>query len=205
MLSTYLHGMLISIALVTSIGMQNLFVFNNALGNKLSHSLLYALFVWIADTSLTVIAFLGMGALISANDIARLIIMAVGGAIVVWIGIGIVRSAHSATLDGAHEETTMKAAFVGAWVVAFANPQALIDTSLMLGALRGTLANWQVAPFLLGVITSTALWFFGITIVLGLLKERLPRKLLMWVNIVSGLIVTGYGIVLIVQVIMTVF
>lgn len=200
MLAVYLRGMLISIALVTSIGMQNLFVFNNALGNKLRHSLVYALFVWIADTTLTVIAFLGMGALIAANDTARLIIMAIGGAIVVWIGVNIIRGAKAAVIGSEHDETTMKAAFVGAWVVAFANPQAIIDTSLMLGALRGTLANWQVAPFLLGVITSTALWFFGITIVLGLLKDRLPKKLLMWVNILSGAIVTGYGCVLIFQV-----
>ncbi|WP_127848771.1 LysE/ArgO family amino acid transporter [Lacticaseibacillus hulanensis] len=205
MLATYLHGMIISIALVTSIGMQNLFVFNNALGNKLRHSLLYALFVWIADTTLTVVAFLGMGALISSSTLLRLIVMSVGGAIVIWIGIGIIRSAHTAVLGDVREETTMKAAFIGAWVVAFANPQALIDTSLMLGALRGTLASWQVLPFLLGVITSTALWFFGITLVLGLLKNRLPQHLLMWVNIASGVIVTGYGAMLIYEVITTIF
>lgn len=200
MVETYLHGMLISIALVTSIGMQNLYVFNNALGNRPPRALLYALFVWLADTALTAVAFLGMGALISANAMLRLVVMAIGGAVVVWIGIGIIRSAHTAVL-GSGQQSTVKAAFVGAWVVAFANPQALIDTSLMLGALRGTLASWQVVPFLLGVISSTALWFFGITAVLSLLKNKIPRRLLMWVNIVSGLIVTGYGLSLLYQVV----
>ena len=200
MLAVYLKGMLISIALVSSIGMQNLFVFNNALGNRLPKAMLYALFVWVADLVLTVAAFLGLGTLISANDTIRLIVMFIGGLIVVWIGIGTIRSANASSLGGA-QASTVKQALTGAIVVTFANPQAIIDTGLMLGAIRGSLPAGEVAPFLLGVLSATALWFFGISLVLSLLRSRLPKKLMLWVNIISGVIVTGYGLSLLYQVV----
>jgi L-lysine exporter family protein LysE/ArgO len=200
MLAVYLKGMLISIALVSSIGMQNLFVFNNALGNRLPKAMLYALFVWVADLVLTVAAFLGLGTLISANDTIRLIVMFIGGLIVIWIGIGTIRSANASSLGGA-QASTVKQALTGAIVVTFANPQAIIDTGLMLGAMRGSLPAGEVAPFLLGVLSATALWFFGISLVLSLLRSRLPKKLMLWVNIISGVIVTGYGLSLLYQVV----
>lgn len=199
MLAVYLKGMLISIALVSSIGMQNLFVFNNALGNRTPRAMLYAAFVWCADMILTIAAFLGLGTLIAANETVRLIVMAIGGAIVVWIGIGTIRSANASTLGGA-QASTVKQAFTGALVVTFANPQAIIDTGLMLGAMRGSLPSGDVTPFLAGVLSATAIWFFGITLVLSLLRSRLPKKLMLWVNIVSGFIVTGYGASLLYQV-----
>ncbi|MFD1483791.1 LysE/ArgO family amino acid transporter [Lacticaseibacillus baoqingensis] len=197
MLAVYLRGMLISIALVSSIGMQNLFVFNSAMSNRLRRALLIAGFVWLADTALTVVAFLGMGALITRWQWLKLLILLIGGAIVMWMGVGIIRGASQSAIGNDHKLMPLKEAFTGAWVVAFANPQAIIDTSVSFGAMRSTLATGQVVPFLLGILTSTALWFFGVTIVIGTLKNRLPRRFLLWVNLISGTIVFVYGATLI--------
>ncbi|WP_407894353.1 LysE/ArgO family amino acid transporter [Lacticaseibacillus sp. N501-2] len=197
MLAVYLRGMLISIALVSSIGMQNLFVFNSAMANRLRRAILIASFVWIADAALTLVAFLGMGALITHYTWLKLIILVIGGAIVVWMGYGIFKGARATTLEGAAQPLPLKEAFVSAWAVAFANPQAIIDTSVSFGAMRSTLASGEVLPFLLGILSSTALWFFGVTVVIGGLKNRLPRRFLMWVNLISGMIVMGYGCTLI--------
>lgn len=197
MTAVILRGMLISFALVSSIGMQNLFVFNSAMSNRISRALLIAVFVWLADTTLTTIAFLGMGALISRYLWLKLIIMIVGGLVVIWMGYGILRSASQVELGSDDKQKTLKEAFVGAWVVAFANPQAIIDTSVTLGALRGTLTGEEAIPFLFGIVIATAIWFFGITTIVGALKNRLPKRILMWINIISGMIVMGYGIVLV--------
>ncbi|WP_225049153.1 LysE/ArgO family amino acid transporter [Lacticaseibacillus kribbianus] len=192
-MAVYLRGMLISIALVSSIGMQNLFVFNNVMTNRLRRALLITGFVWIADTTLTAIAFLGIGALITRYAWLKLLILLLGGGIVVWMGWGIFRGAKGATLAGSDQAMPLSSAFTGAWVVAFANPQAIIDTSVSFGAMRSTLAAGEVAPFFAGILSSTLLWFFGVTLVIGLLKNRLPQRFLMWVNLVSGLIVMVYG------------
>lgn len=199
MLNVVLRGMLISFGLVASIGMQNIFVFNNAMSNKLPKALLIAFFVWVADTALTTVAFLGMGALISRYLWLKLLVMFVGGLIVSWMGFGILRSANQTSMGNNHQNMSLKKAFGSAWIVAFANPQAIIDTGITLGALRGTLTNAEALPFLGGIVIATAIWFSGITLVIGAFSDHLPKKLIMWINIISGFIVMVYGINLLVQ------
>ncbi|GAX00851.1 LysE/ArgO family amino acid transporter [Secundilactobacillus silagei] len=199
MTSVVLRGMLISFALVSSIGMQNLFVVNSAMSNRLRRALLIGVFVWLADTTLTSVAFLGMGALVSRYLWLKIAIMLIGGLIVVWMGFGILRSASQIELGNNNSQMPLKEAFGGAWIVAFANPQAIIDTSVTMGALRGTLTANQVLPFLGGIVLATAIWFFTITMIVGILKNRLPKRVLIWVNIISGFVVMGYGILLLIN------
>lgn len=196
---TLLKGMMIGFAFVAPIGMQNLYVFNNAMNNHLRRAFLYVLFVWIADSAFSMAAFFGMGALISSHDTLKLIVMLLGGLLVMWIGYGILRGANSVQLNTQQNAMSLKKALVTAVIVSWANPQALIDGSLMLGALRGTLADSQVWPFIIGVIMATFIWFSGITITMNLLKDRLPKRVLVWVNIISAVIVLGYGVYLLVE------
>lgn len=202
MMAFFLKGLFISLALVSSIGMQNLFVFNNAINNRIGRAALFALFVWIADTALTLAAFYGMGAIISAHAIIKLLIMLLGGLLVVWIGFGIIRSANSFQMASDDTQMSVQKAFTNSWIVTWANPQAIIDTSLMFGAMRATLTGDQATPFIGGVVVATAIWFFGTTLILGLLKKRLPKKTLVWVNLISGIIVFGYGCYLLYQAIL---
>lgn len=116
-----------------------------------------------------------------------------------WIGYGILRGANSVQLNTQQNAMSLKKALVTAVIVSWANPQALIDGSLMLGALRGTLADSQVWPFIIGVIMATFVWFSGITITMNLLKDRLLKRVLVWVNILSAVIVLGYGVYLLVE------
>ncbi|ATF42290.1 amino acid transporter [Weissella paramesenteroides] len=202
---TIIKGMMIGFAFVAPIGMQNLYVFNNALTNSFRRSLVYVLFVWIADSLFSLAAFFGMGAIISSVTWLRLLVMLVGGLLVIWIGWGILRSADGVQLNAHQNKLPVKQAFMTAFIVSWANPQALIDGSLLLGALRGTLAKDAVWPFIIGVIMATFIWFNTITILMNLLKERLPKKVLVWVNIISGLIVLIYGAYLLVEALLDIF
>ncbi|MFL2019704.1 LysE/ArgO family amino acid transporter [Weissella hellenica] len=198
-LATLIKGMMIGFAFVAPIGMQNLYVFNNALTNSFKRSLVYVLFVWTADSLFSLAAFFGMGAIISSVTWLRLLIMLIGGGLVIWIGWGILRSANTVQLNTTGNKLPVKQALITAFIVSWANPQALIDGSLLLGALRGTLDKNQVWPFIIGVIMATFIWFNTITIVMNILKERLPKKVLVWVNILSGIIVLVYGAYLLIQ------
>lgn len=205
MLAVYLRAMVISLALVSSIGMQNIFAFNNAMSNPLRRALLVAGIIWIADTSLTTVAFLGMGALIAANEVIKVTVMGLGGLVVIWMGYRIMRGANGATFGNDHQAQPLRQWFTGAFIVTFANPQALIDTSVTLGALRSELTMTQAWVFLGGIVTATALWFLTVTVLINLLKNRLPRRVLMWINIASGIIVMLYGVRLVWVALATIF
>lgn len=191
-----LSGMAIGFAFIAPIGMQNLYVFNNAMNNTLKRAFLYVGFVWFADATFSLAAYFGMGALINSNELLKLIVMIVGGLLVLYIGWAIFRSANSVEMGEKGTSLTPKAALISAFVVTWANPQALVDGSLMLGATRAKLAEADVWPFIIGVLIATATWFTFITLLVNTFKNKLTKKAFVWVNIVSGFIVMAYGVYL---------
>ncbi|EFZ34910.1 LysE family transporter [Ligilactobacillus ruminis] len=193
----YLRGILIGFAFVAPIGMQNIYMFNNALSNKMSKALLYNFLVWFCDALFSFAAFYGIGALISANEIVKIIVMLVGGALTSYIGFNIIRSAKQTAIGSDSKKQTLKQALMTALIVSWGNPQAMIDGTMMLGASRATLTFEQSILFITGVVTASFIWDHGITIGFNLLRDKLPKKFLLAINLISGIIVAIYGLYLI--------
>ena len=175
----YLRGILIGFAFVAPIGMQNIYMFNNALSNKMSKALLYNFLVWFCDALFSFAAFYGIGALTS------------------YIGFNIIRSAKQTAIGSDSKKQTLKQALMTALIVSWGNPQAMIDGTMMLGASRATLTFEQSILFITGVITASFIWDHGITIGFNLLRDKLPKKFLLAINLISGIIVAVYGLYLI--------
>ena len=193
----YLRGILIGFAFVAPIGMQNISMFNTALSNKMSKALLYNFLVWFCDALFSFAAFYGIGALISANEIVKIIVMLVGGALTSYIGFNIIRSAKQTAIGSDSKKQTLKQALMTALIVSWGNPQAMIDGTMMLGASRATLTFEQSILFITGVVTASFIWDHGITIGFNLLRDKLPKKFLLAINLISGIIVAVYGLYLI--------
>ena len=193
----YLRGILVGFTFVAPIGMQNIYMFNNALSNKMSKALLYNFLVWFCDALFSFAAFYGIGALISANEIVKIIVMLVGGALTSYIGFNIIRSAKQTAIGSDSKKQTLKQALMTALIVSWGNPQAMIDGTMMLGASRATLTFEQSILFITGVVTASFIWDHGITIGFNLLRDKLPKKFLLAINLISGIIVAIYGLYLI--------
>ena len=137
-MNIYLQGLTMGLAYVAPIGLQNLFVINSALTQKRSRVYLTALIVIFFDVTLGLACFLGAGALMQAVPWLQKVILAVGGLIVIWIGIGLLRS--KASLEGGKDvNVPIWKVITTACVVTWFNPQALIDGTMMLGAFRASL------------------------------------------------------------------
>ena len=193
----YLRGILVGFAFVAPIGMQNIYMFNNALSNKMSKALLYNFLVWFCDALFSFAAFYGIGALISANEIVKIIVMIIGGALTSYIGFNIIRSAKQTAIGSDRKKQTLKQALMTALIVSWGNPQAMIDGTMMLGASRATLTFEQSILFITGVVTASFIWDHGITIGFNLLRDKLPKKFLLAINLINGIIVAVYGLYLI--------
>lgn len=193
----YLRGILVGFAFVAPIGMQNIYMFNNALSNKMSKALLYNFLVWFCDALFSFAAFYGIGALISANEIVKIIVMIIGGALTSYIGFNIIRSAKQTAIGSDSKKQSLKQALMTALIVSWGNPQAMIDGTMMLGASRATLTFEQSILFITGVVTASFIWDHGITIGFNLLRDKLPKKFLLAINLISGIIVAIYGLYLI--------
>ena len=138
MLPVFLQGLSLGLAFLAPIGMQNLFVINSALSHTFGRALATSLVVVFWDISLGITCFLGAGALMDAFPWLKKIMLGLGGLLVIYIGIGLIRT--EASLDGGKDvNQPFLKIVVAAFVVTWLNPQALIDGTMMLGAFRATL------------------------------------------------------------------
>ena len=189
---TYLQGLTIGLAYVAPIGMQNLFVINSALTQPRRRALLTALIVIAFDISLALACFFGIGALVERFDWLQRLILIVGGCIVVWIGIGLLRDKPTLDRD-VDVSIPLPRLAAKAFVVTWINPQALIDGTMMLGAFRASLPEGGDLPFICGFGSASALWFLTLSTVVSLLGSRFNEKILNVINKVCGVVIIFYG------------
>lgn len=188
----YLQGLTMGLAYVAPIGLQNLFVINSALTQRRSRVYLTALIVILWDVSLGVSCFLGAGALMQALPWLQKVILGIGSLIVIWIGIGLLRS--RASLEGGRDVNVpiwklISSAFVVTWI----NPQALIDGTMMLGAFRPACRRAATCRLSAASGSASALWFLTLSTVVSLLGSRFNEKILNVINKVCGGVIIFYG------------
>ena len=192
-MNIYLQGLTMGLAYVAPIGLQNLFVINSALTQKRSRVYLTALIVIFWDISLGLSCFLGAGALMQALPWLQKVILAVGSLIVIWIGIGLLRS--KASLEGGRDVNVLVWKLItSAFVVTWLNPQAIIDGTMMLGAFRASLPAGTDAYFICGFGSASILWFLTLSTVVSLLGSKFNEKVLNVINKVCGAVIIFYGL-----------
>ena len=189
----YLQGLTMGLAYVAPIGLQNLFVINTALTQPRKRVYATALIVIFFDVTLGLACFFGIGAVMSASVWLEMIILAVGSLIVIWIGIGLIRSKEESLEGGKDVNVPIIKVITTACVVTWFNPQALIDGSMMLGAFKATLPEGTDLFFVGGFASASVIWFLTISTVISLFSAKFTPKTLRVINVVCGAVVIFYG------------
>ncbi len=193
MIETLIKGFTIGIAYVAPIGMQNMYVINTAMTQRRSRLYMVALITIFFDISLALACFFGMGALIEAVPLVKVLLLGLGSAAIIWIGIGLVRSAPK--LDNTVEtKKTLIQVVLSCFLVTWANPQALIDGTMLFGGFRASLPADMARYFIMGSALASATWFLSLGTVVSIFKKAFSEKILKIINIICGLIIIYYGI-----------
>ena len=189
----FLQGLTMGLAYVAPIGLQNLFVINTALTQPKLRVYLTAFIVIFFDITLALACFFGIGALVEASQLFEVIVLLLGSIIVIWIGVGLLRSKNSMDTSTNVNVPILKV-ITTACVVTWFNPQAIIDGSMMLGAFKATLPAGQDIHFILGVASASCAWFLGISTIISLFSAKITDKVLRMINVVCGIVIIFYGI-----------
>jgi L-lysine exporter family protein LysE/ArgO len=197
-MAVFFQGLLMGIAYVAPIGMQNMFVINSALTRTRRMAYLSALIVVFFDVTLALACFLGMGVLIETWPIVKAGVLLVGSLLVVFIGIMLLRDKGTAKTD-VKVDVPLHKVISTACIVTWLNPHAIIDGTMLLGAFRASLPPDEGWHFLTGVMTASFVWFMGITVILHIFRHRFNERIIRWINIICGLVIIGYGIKLFVS------
>lgn len=189
----FFQGFTLGLAYVAPIGLQNLFVINTALTQNFKRALSTAFIVIFFDITLAFGCFFGIGSIMERSKFLQLAILLIGSLIVIYIGIGLIRSKGdmSTTTD---VNIPLSKVITSACVVIWFNPQAIIDGSMMLGAFRASLPTTETTSFILGVTGASMTWFLSITILISLFHDLFNEKLLRGINLVCGTVICFYGL-----------
>lgn len=188
----FFQGLTMGLAYVAPIGLQNLFVINSALTHIRRRALLTALIVIFFDVTLALACFFGIGAVMQRYEWLQMVILLIGSLIVLYIGIGLLRSKVE-EIDRSKSASTIRKTISSACIVTWFNPQAIIDGTMMLGAFHVTLPAAKSIPFISGVAAASCLWFTGLTLIISIFSNRFNAKVLRVINLVCGVIIIFYG------------
>lgn len=188
----YLQGLALGLAYVAPIGMQNLFVINSALTQTRLRALVTALIVIFFDVTLALACFFGIGLVMQKYPPVQLGILLLGGLVVVYIGISLLKSSIR-QIGGAQQMPLGKTVWA-ACVVTWFNAQAVIDGTMLLGAFKASMTEAQSLHFLFGVLSASCLWFVTLAMVVSLAGSLVTPRVLGVINKICGAVIAVYGL-----------
>lgn len=188
----YLQGLALGLAYVAPIGMQNLFVINSVLTQTRLRALVTALIVIFFDVTLALACFFGIGLVMQKYPPVQLGILLLGGLVVVYIGISLLKS--SVRQIGSAQQMPLGKTVWAACVVTWFNAQAVIDGTMLLGAFKASMTEAQSLHFLFGVLSASCLWFVTLAMVVSLAGSLVTPRVLGVINKICGAVIAIYGL-----------
>lgn len=127
----------------------------------------------------------------------------VGGLFLCYLGIKTLLSKPAE--QAAHAKATgLLGAYASTFFLTVTNPMTILSfVAIFAGlGLASTSGNYRSASILvLGVFLGSALWWLLLSGGIGLFREKFTTTGLQWVNRISGLIITGFGLLALVSII----
>ncbi len=163
MLEVYLEGLLLSAGLIIAIGVQNAYVLKQGIQNN--HVFAVATVCFLCDFVLMSLGILGIGTFVAKNQLLQLLLAGGGMLYILWFALQSflsIRKPQGMELRRSQSAETMKAAIIGALAITLLNPHVYLDTVVIIGGIAGTLEADHKLMFLMGVLTSSAIWFYGL-------------------------------------------
>jgi len=192
---TYLfQGLLLGLAYVAPIGIQNLYLINTAIRETRKRTIEVALIIIIFDISLALACFFGVGFLINTFPVLNGVILFSGSLLVIYMGFTLIRSSPQVENDVDLVSDSVLKIIGICFAITWFNPQAIIDGTLLLGGFNASLPHSMAAYFILGVCLASCLWFLSLVSITIQLRTKINTRIMRWINIVCGSIIIFYGI-----------
>lgn len=189
----YIDGLILGFTYVAPIGVQNLYVINSAISNKIIMALRTALVTVFFDVSLAITCYYGIGIVLSKSQILKEIILMAGAIVVIYMGCQLIKDTPN-SLGKVNGDKSFFKLVLACFTVTWLNPQAIIDGSLMLGGFKASIPDSYSKLFILGVCSASFLWFTCLALIINYFKKNFSMKLVGIINKICGIIIIYYGL-----------
>jgi threonine/homoserine/homoserine lactone efflux protein len=120
-----------------------------------------------------------------------------GGAFLCYLGVKTVLS-RPAKQAASAKGSGLAGAYGSTFLLTLTNPMTILSFAAVFAGLGLASAGGSYASagiLVLGVFTGSALWWLMLSGGMSLLRSRFDARRLEWVNRISGVIITGFGVV----------
>ncbi len=149
-----------------------------------------------ADAIYAAVAALGLvfisEVLIGQQPLLRLI----GGGILILLGIRILLSKPPEE-SAPEKRVGLRGAYASTFILTLTNPLTIIIVAAIFAGLGAATESGELtaaAPLVLGVFLGSALWWFLLTGGVSLLRDRATPRMMRWVNLGSGAVISLFGV-----------
>ncbi len=163
MLEVYLEGTLLSAGLIIAIGAQNAYVLKQ--GILKNHIFWVSLICFICDFALMSLGILGVGSLVAKHETFQIVLASLGALYILIFAYQSFRAMLKADVMDTgyyYGKSSLKSVIFGTLAITLLNPHVYLDTVVIIGGIAGTLEDQHKVAFLLGTLTSSFVWFFGL-------------------------------------------
>ncbi len=202
MLLAFKLGLMLGLSLIISIGTQNLFVIKQGLRNE--HPYLAASLCTLCDFILIMAGATGVSMLFIEVPFLKIFLLAMGVIFLVYCGISAIRRGRdlpsiqetlAPLVDKGFVKMPVIKLILLALTFSFLNPQAILDTTMIIGSSANHYTAVDKYYFIVGAMAASFCWFFGIATATTLFGNKLMNvKFWSRLEYVSGFIMIAFAI-----------
>lgn len=200
MLIPLLKGILLGLSIAAPVGPIGILCIRRTITLGRLHGFLSGLGAASADAFYGFIAGFGLTLITSFLLDQKVLLQAVGGLFLCYLGVRTFRSKPATDAAKASGNTLFRS-YASTLMLTITNPMTIMS---FLGAFAGLgMGDSQTGiasavALVIGVFVGSALWWLALSTVIGLLRDRIHVTAFRWINRISGVILTVFGLVAII-------
>lgn len=127
-------------------------------------------------------------------------LQATGGILILLLGFGIFCKKEPVMVQN-ESKGTLAFCFLSAFTTALVNPVTVFSFMAAFAAfgIHGGLSVKQGADLIIGILIGTLCWWLILSGIAAYFRDRITGKIYRWLNCILGCLMTGFGIVMIIQ------
>ena len=197
----FFKGLLFGLSIAALVGPISVLCIRRTLANGWAHGLASGLGAATADAIYGGVAAFGLTAITTALVNQQFWLALSGGVFLCFLGLRTLLT-QPAAQAAAESGRGWTGAYVSTLLLTLTNPLTILSFMAVFAGLGvgQTSGDYAAAGWLvLGVLIGSALWWVLLSVGVSLLRARFDGRAMRWVNRLSGLIILGFGLAALLQ------
>jgi len=194
--SFLISGIIIGFSIAAPVGPIGVLCIRRTLAEGRLHGLVSGLGAATADAVYGCIAAFGLTFISDVLVQQQLWLRIIGGAFLIFLGVKTILSKPSEK-PPSEKRTGLLTAYGSTFFLTLTNPVTILSFAAIFAGigLGSAVADYGSAALLVfSVFAGSALWWVILSGTVSLLQKRVTPRVLMWINRVSGAVIMGFGV-----------